>query len=56
MYMSDQLCECYELPDQGRFLIGSEYRCNSVIEGSRVRDEDGDDIVFDEIKWLWYFR
>lgn len=54
--MSDQFCECYELPDQGRFLLGNQYMWDYVIDGIRVRDEDEADIFFDEIKWLWYFR
>lgn len=54
--MSDQLCECYELPGEGVFVVGGRYRWSYIIDGVAVRDENGMDIPFDEIKWLWYFR
>lgn len=54
--MSDWICECYELPDQGRFFVGNQYMWAYIIDGIRVKDEDGTDVLFDEIKWLWYFR
>lgn len=54
--MSDHVCECYELPDQGYFLVGKQYKYQYIIDGIRVKDENGIDINFDDVKWLWYFR
>ena len=51
-----QLVECYALPDQGRFLVGRQYMREYIIDGIKIIDEDGIEIFFDEIKWLWYFR
>lgn len=53
---SEELCECYCLPEAGRFVIGERYRWNYVIDGIVVGDEDGKEIDFDEIRFLWYFK
>ena len=56
VYMNDQFCICYEQPEQGKFLIGKQYMWYHVIDGIIVKDEDEAKILFDEIKWLWYFH
>ncbi|MCI8900111.1 MAG: hypothetical protein HFH76_05680 [Lachnospiraceae bacterium] len=54
--MNKRFCECYELPGQGVFIIGSQYLWHYIIDGIAVEDENGTDVFFDAIKWLWYFR
>lgn len=56
VYMNKRFCECYELPGQGVFIIGSQYLWHYIIDGIAVEDENGTDVFFDAIKWLWYFR
>lgn len=55
VYMNNQFCTCYEQPEQGKFLVGKQYMWDYVIDGIIVKDEDDVKILFDEIKWLWYF-
>ena len=54
--MNNQFCICYELPEQGNFFLGKQYMWGYVIDGIIVKDEDDVKILFDEIKWLWYFQ
>lgn len=56
MYMSEKYCECYELPEQGAFIVGNQYLWHYIIDGSAVVDENGTEVLFNAIKWLWYFR
>ena len=48
-------CKCYDLPPEGKFVIGNIYHWGYVIDGIYVTDESNTDIYFDEIKFLWFF-
>ncbi|MDE6991635.1 MAG: hypothetical protein K2P42_13385 [Lachnospiraceae bacterium] len=54
--MNEKYCECYELPEQGVFIVGNQYLWQYIIDGIAVADENGTEVLFDAIKWLWYFR
>lgn len=49
-------CQCYCLPPEGRFTVGSIYPWSYVIDGLYAIDDNGQKIFFDEIKFLWYFK
>lgn len=49
-------CTCYCLPPEGKFIIGKIYSWRYIIDGIVVTDENGREIYFDEIKFLWYFK
>ena len=36
-------------------MVGRQYMREYIIDGIKMIDEDGTEIFFDEIKWLWYF-
>lgn len=54
--MNEKYCECYELPEQGVFIVVNQYLWQYIIDGIAVADENGTEVLFDAIKWLWYFR
>lgn len=51
-----EICECYQLPPQGDFVVGNKYSWSYIIDGVSVIDENKMKICFTEITWLWYFR
>ncbi len=54
--MSMKRCECYCLPEKGRFVIGDNYVWRYIIDGIEVFDNDEKWIYFDEMIFLWYFK
>jgi hypothetical protein len=50
------ICECYQLPPQGNFIVGNKYKWDYIIDGIVVKDESKIEISFSEIMWLWYFK
>ena len=49
-------CACYCLPMEGEFIIGNIYSWHYIVDGIVVTDENGKEIQFDEIKFLWFFK
>ena len=49
-------CTCYCLPPEGKFVIGKIYSWRYIIDGIAVTDENGKEIPFDDIKFLWFFQ
>lgn len=49
-------CKCYCMPPEGEFIIGNIYNWTYIIDGRHVTDENGKQIGFGEIRFLWFFR
>ncbi len=50
------ICKCHHIPRIGDFAIGKEYQWQYIIDAIRVIDENGAEISFSEINFLWYFN
>lgn len=48
-------CICHHIPKDGNFKIGKEYSFQYGIDCICVTDDNGQQVFFDEITFLWYF-
>lgn len=49
------ICRCNNLPPEGNFIKGKEYEWDYIIDATYIIDDNGEQVVFDDIKFYWYF-